>query len=193
MVEAMVLRIDRRLLDYQAFYCEENVWRLLAREELDGRRAWAVIVSSQSGHFVALRQKAGRHADGLVCWDYHVFAVFDDAGGTRLALDLDSDLPFPCPLGRYLDESFPSRAPVPPHFRLVDAAEYLAGLVSDRSHMRSPDGSYTAPPPPWPAPGGDKPTTFLSWTDISSTSPGTLYDLSQMSAFAGGKIGHGRG
>jgi hypothetical protein len=176
------------LLDYQAFYCEENVWRLLARAELDGRRAWAVIVSSASGHFVALRQKAGRHADGLVCWDYHVFAVVDDADGTRLALDMDSDLPFPCPLVRYLDESFPALLSLPqlPHFRLVEGAEYVAGLVSDRSHMRGPDGDYTAPPPPWPAPGGDRPSTFAAWIDLASDGPGTLVDLAKMRTFARG-------
>jgi hypothetical protein len=181
-----VLNIDRRLLDYQAFYCEENVWRLLARKELGDRRAWAVIVSSQSGHVVALRQKAGWRADGFVCWDYHVFAVVDDADGTRFALDLDSNLPFPCPLGHYLDESFPQLPSVPqqPQFRLIEGAEYLASLASDRSHMRSSDGNYTAPPPPWPAPGGGQISTLMSWIDVSSKSVGILYDLAKMRAFA---------
>jgi protein N-terminal glutamine amidohydrolase len=180
-----VLSIDRLSLDYQARYCEENVWRLLARGELAARRAWAVIVSSQSGHFVALRQRAGRPGDGLVCWDYHVFAVVDDLDGTRFALDLDADLPFPCPLARYLAESFsPMRHPRPrPIFRVIAAADYLAGLASDRSHMRKPDGSYLAPPPPWPAPGIGKSNTLMAWIDVSSNSPGVRYDLAQMGAF----------
>jgi len=183
-----VLSIDRFSLDYQARYCEENVWRLLARSDLEARRAWAVIVSSQSGHFVALRQRAGRPGDGLVCWDYHVFAVVDDADGTRLAIDLDSDLPFLCPLARYLAESFPAmreprRLPI---FRVIAAADYLAGLASDRSHMRKPDGSYVAPPPPWPAPGEGKSNTLMAWIDVSRNSPGALYDLAQMLDFAAG-------
>ena len=41
-----MLSIDRLSLDYQARYCEENVWRLLARSELEVRRSSAVIVSS---------------------------------------------------------------------------------------------------------------------------------------------------
>jgi hypothetical protein len=181
-----VLSIDRLSLDYQARYCEENVWRLLAHSQLEARRSWAVIVSSQSGHVVALRQSAGRPGDGLVCWDYHVFAVVDDPDGTRLALDLDSDIPFPCPLARYLAESFPPmrqprRRPI---FRVIAAADYLTGLASDRSHMRKPDGSYFAPPPPWPAPGGGKRNTLLSWIDVSCNSPGARYDLVQMCAFA---------
>jgi hypothetical protein len=181
-----VLSIDRRSLDYQSCYCEENVWRLLARIELIACHSWAVIVSSQSGHFVALRQRAGRPVDGFVCWDYHVFSVVDDPGGGRLALDLDSDLPFPSPLERYLDESFPSMVstPLQPQFRLVEGTEYLAGLASDRSHMRRPDGSYTAPPPPWPAPRGEGPNTIMSWIDISLSSPGVLCDLAKMRAFA---------
>ena len=181
-----MLSIDRLSLDYQARYCEENVWRLLARSELETRRSWAVIVSSQSGHVVALRQKAGRPGDGLVCWDYHVFAVGDDADGTRLALDLDSALPFPCPLARYLAESFPpmrdpGRRPI---FRVIAAPDYLTGLASDRSHMRKPDGAYFAPPPPWPAPGKGKSNTLMAWIDVSCSSPGDLYDLTKMGAFA---------
>jgi len=181
-----VQHLDRLSLDYQARYCEENVWRLLAHSELAACRAWAVIVSSPSGRFVALRQRAGRPEDGLVCWDYHVFAVVDDPHGTRLALDLDSDIPFPCPLARYLAESFPPmhhprRRPI---FRVITAVDYLTGLASDRSHMRMPDGSYFAPPPPWPAPGKGKSNILVSWIDVTCDSPGVLYDLAQMRAFA---------
>jgi ribosomal protein S18 acetylase RimI-like enzyme len=185
-----VLRIDRLALDYQARYCEENVWRLLARSELAAHRAWAVMVSSLSGQFLALRQKAGRSEDGLVCWDYHVFAVVDDADGTRLALDLDSALPFPCPLGRYLAESFTPlrqlrrRSLTQPIFRVMTAADYLTDLASDRSHMRKPSGAYFAPPPPWPAPGDGKSNTLPSWIDVSRDSPGVLHDLDHMVAFA---------
>ncbi|HEY5283186.1 MAG TPA: hypothetical protein VIM14_10390 [Polyangia bacterium] len=178
--------IDRLSLDYQARYCEENVWRLLARSEFAARRSWAVIVTSQSGHFVALHQRAGRPGDGLVCWDYHVFAVVDDPDGTRLALDLDSDLPFPGPLARYLADSFPPMRHPPrrPIFRVIAAADYLAGLASDRSHMRQPDGSYCAPPPPWPAPGKGKSNTLPAWIDVSCNAVGVLYDLPHMGDFA---------
>jgi len=184
-----VISIDRRSLDYQPFYCEENVWRLLGRDELAGHRAWAVIVSSRAGRLVALRQKAGRRAEGLVCWDYHVFAAVEEASGARLALDLDSALAFPCPLDRYVEESFPPMAitSVRPRFRVIAAADYLAQLTTDRSHMRSPDGRYTMPPPPWPAPGGGRSNTFLNWLDLSTGGPGKLFDLADMLAFAAGQ------
>jgi len=175
---------------YQARYCEENVWRLLAHPELEACRAWAVIVSSESHRYFALHQIAGRTGDGLVCWDYHVFAVAEETDGTRFALDLDSDLPFPCPLKRYLVETFwPLRHQQPrPLFRLMTAADYLAGLASDRSHMRKPDGSYAAPPPPWAAPGEGKPNTLMSWTDVGSNSPGGLWDLKRLCDFATGEL-----
>lgn len=186
--EPMVLAsLVRRSLDYQPRYCEENVWRLLAHPALDGHRAWAVIVSSEAGHFFALRQSAGRSADGLVCWDYHVFAVVEERDGRRWVLDFDSQLPFPCLLTDYLVETFgPLGAqPAPPLFRLMSATEYLANLASDRSHMRNPDGTYLAPPPPWPAPSGNG-NTLRSWLDVTVSSPGLLLDLESLSTFARG-------
>jgi len=182
--DVRVLCFDRCSFDYQARYCEENVWRLLARGELKGRRAWAVIVASPTDFFVALRQRAGRSGDGFVCWDYHVFAVVHDPDDGRLALDLDSTLSFPCPLEAYLAETFPPlRHPYGrPIFRVMPAADYLAGLVSDRSHMRKSDGSPSAPPPPWPAPGDGKRNTLMAWIDVTAKSPGVLCDLVGMMA-----------
>lgn len=183
---AMALASLVRLsLDYQACYCEENIWRLLAYPALDGCRAWAVIVSSEAGHFFALHQSAGRAADGLVCWDYHVFAVVDETDGGRWVLDLDSDLPFPCLLTDYLVGTFVRLGPqpAPPMFRLITAADYLANLGSDRSHMINRDGSYLSPPPPWPAPTGEG-NTLMAWIDVTVGSPGILLDLDGLLAFA---------
>jgi hypothetical protein len=181
-----VLSIDRCACDYQPFYCEENVWRLLGRAELAGYPAWAVIVSSRVGRLLALRQKAGRRWDGLVCWDYHVFAVVEEPGGARLALDLDTDLSVPYPLARYVEESFPPMAesPAQPCFRVIAGTDYSTLLATDRSHMRKPDGSYRMPPPPWPAPGGAQSNTFLSWLDFSAARPGQIFERDEILAFA---------
>jgi protein N-terminal glutamine amidohydrolase len=178
----------RQSLDYQARYCEENVWRLLALPALGGRRAWAVIVSSEDGHFFALRQLAGRPTDGFACWDYHVFAVAESTDGKRWVLDLDSQLPFPCLFTEYLAETFvPLRhQPSAPMFRLISAGEYVTGLASDRSHMRTPGGTYLAPPPPWPAPGLGRENTLSSWIDVAAGGPGMVLDLESLCAFAAG-------
>ena len=179
---------ERANFDYQAYYCEENVWRLLARPEFTDVASWAVLVSNEARDVVTLRQSSGRFGDGLVHWDYHVFAVATEAVEGRLAFDLDSDLPFPCPLARYLEDSFPSGAQKGCHpvFRVMEGGEYLRSLVSDRSHMRRPDGSWIAPPPPWPAPGSGRGNVLLEWTDMGSRKPGTLYDMARMASFASG-------
>jgi protein N-terminal glutamine amidohydrolase len=185
-----VHRIERAGLDYQAYYCEENVWRLLARPEYSAMVSWAVIVSNALRDVVLLRQVAGRPLDGLVHWDYHVFAAVTDPIVGRLALDFDSELPFPSPLSRYLEDTFPRdvQKAYEPRFRVIRGGEYVAGLVSDRSHMRAADGSWVAPPPPWPAPGSGsgRQSDFMRWTDALARSPGALYDRARMTAFATG-------
>ena len=181
-------RIEREGLDYQPYYCEENVWRLLARPELSETANWAVIVSNSERKVICLRQRSGRLVDGLVRWDYHVFAVMADPIQGRLALDMDSDLPFPCPLPRYLASTFPSEVQraFAPRFRVVKGADYVALFVSDRSHMRRADGSWIAPPPPWPAPGSGsgRPSLLLHWTDMGRRTPGACYDSRRMASFA---------
>lgn len=182
--------IERDGLEYQPYYCEENVWRLLAKPELSEAATWAILVSNAAREVVCLRQRSGRLVDGLVRWDYHVFAVLTDPVQGRLALDMDSDLPFPCPLSRYLGATFPSdvQKPLAPRFRLLRGGDYVAHFVSDRSHMRRPDGSWIAPPPSWPAPGAGsgKPSLLVEWTDMGRRSPGTVLDVARMAAFAAG-------
>jgi protein N-terminal glutamine amidohydrolase len=183
-----VQRIERSGLDYQAFFCEENVWRLLARPEFAEMASWAVIVANLPRDVVLLRQLAGRPVDGLIHWEYHVFAVLAEPMAGRVALDLDSELPFPCALGRYLEDTFPEgvQRAFSPRFRVMRGSDYVRGLSSDRSHMRKADGSWLAPPPPWPAPGSlsGLPCDFMEWIDVGRRLPGVLYDAARMAAFA---------
>lgn len=186
-------RIERESLEYQAYYCEENILRALRRREFVEAATWAVIVSNANRDVIMMRQRSGRPVDGLVHWDYHVFAVYADPVMGRMALDPDSDLPFPCPLQRYLRDSFPDdvQRHVAPRFRVLRGSDYARDLVSDRSHMRRPDGSWVAPPPSWPAPGAGTglPSVLLEWTDIGRRSPGSVYDIDRMASFAAGSGG----
>jgi protein N-terminal glutamine amidohydrolase len=181
-------RIERAGLAYQAYYCEENVWRLLGRPEFAEIATWAVIVSNARRDVVLLRQLSGRPVDGLVHWDYHVFAVAAEPITGRVALDLDSELPFPCPLSRYLEDTFPEGLPhaSAPRFRIMRGSDYLRDFASDRSHMRRADGSWIAPPPSWPAPGmsSGRSSVLMDWTDVGRRQPGALYDAARMAAFA---------
>jgi hypothetical protein len=185
-----MLALDKAAVARVPFYCEENVWQLLARPELYGRRTWVLIASSRAKSVIVMRQRAGRPVDGLIRWDYHVLALVEDRQAGFLALDPDSDLPFPGPARAHVEASFPSgvQPALAPRFRLVEAAEYLGGLVTDRSHMRRPDGSWLAPPPSWPCPGEKRgtPSNLMEWIDMGRRKPGRLYDLPRLLAFLAG-------
>lgn len=179
--------------DYTPFYCEENVARLLARlisnPPLGKGHFWAVLVSNPAKAVAMLGQRAGRGDSGFVMWDYHAVALAkDDAGKSALVLDLDSLLDFPAPALRWAQASFPAeaKAQTRPFFRLVPAAEYVETLASDRSHMRRADGSWAAPPPPWPPFGRGRANNLFELLDMSRNLPGFVLDRDEFLAFCSG-------
>lgn len=138
---------------YQAFYCEENVFHLLAEPALAARRRFALFVTNPARQ-VAIWQQRLAASDEPVVWDYHVVAVTLGPAGVW---DLDSRLPSPTATDDYLRASFRDlptpRWPMAPQFRLVEHAELRTTFASDRRHMRAANGVFREPPPPWPAPG----------------------------------------
>ncbi|KAK5803865.1 hypothetical protein PVK06_031514 [Gossypium arboreum] len=74
-------------------------------------------------------------------------------GGTHLVWDLDSSLPFPCPLATYVSEtirpSFQLFSEFQRFFRVVYAPLFLRHFASDRRHMKDSEGNWTAQPPPY--------------------------------------------
>jgi hypothetical protein len=68
-----------------------------------------------------------------------------------------------------------------PQFRVVDADALLARFGSDRSHMRTHDGRYLHPPPPWPPPaapiGESNLLRFIDMTDDIAGHVASLADL----------------
>lgn len=134
---------------HQPFYCEENVFHLLAHSSLAGRRVAAVVASGPLGGFVMWHQRAARSPVAPLFWDYHVFVLAEDPWQIW---DLDSTLGMPVLAADYLRKSFRPGLPaeLSPVFRLVPASQYIAELASDRSHMRRPDGRFERPPPSWP-------------------------------------------
>jgi hypothetical protein len=111
-------------------------------------------------------QRAARSEDGYVCWDYHVIVIREAVGVTSSSssysssstevLDVDTRLPYPCPLDVYLGGSFPramrsdrgdpSSSRYRPYFRVVPADLFLKYFYSDRMHMFK-DGRWSSPPP----------------------------------------------
>ena len=158
---------------YSAFFCEENAL-LLCRALVERGRAplhelSVCFISNEARRAPVWCQTKGRPvAGGLVFWDYHVVVVQAAAGRDPLVWDLDSTLPFPCALARYAREALHEELWLPaadsrssalppelqPRFRVVPGALFARHFASDRSHMRLADGSWEAPPPPYPPVSG---------------------------------------
>ncbi|XVE75606.1 hypothetical protein DITRI_Ditri12bG0106700 [Diplodiscus trichospermus] len=105
-------------------------------------------------HIPLWNQKASNRADGVILWDYHVICIQRKKDGdtdSHLVWDLDSSLPFPCPLAAYVSEtirpSFQLFSNFQRFFRVVHAPLFLRHFASDRRHMKDSEGKWTAQPP----------------------------------------------
>jgi len=196
---AAMIPMDRESFDYMPCYCEENVWRLLARPELAARETWAVAVFSPDGLVPVRCQRRGSGPEGLVRWDYHVFALAKGDDGYTI-LDFDTTLGFPMPARDYLEAVFTdghgslgqrrgdgdgNRHHSKILFRVMEGGEYCRRLASDRSHMLGPDGNWLEPPPAWPAPGGCGAGSWplAGMIAPSEDGPGRLMDLAGLESF----------
>jgi protein N-terminal glutamine amidohydrolase len=164
--------------DYAPLYCEENIRRLCERREFKCPSAQVAIVSNPARRVHMRHQRSGAAPDGSVCWDYHVIGLRRGVTGWEV-WDLDSRLGVPAPALRYLGASFVDPDREPPLFRIVDAETYARELRSDRSHMRRADGSWTAPPPPWPPPLGRGGVGLWSFVDMETASLGQVVSLDE--------------
>jgi hypothetical protein len=97
---------------YTACYCEENALLLARRLRASGAAPaallWVVFISNPPRAVPLLCQRASSRPDGLVVWDYHALVVEGPHDGLRArAWDLDTVLPFPCPLEDYAAAALP--------------------------------------------------------------------------------------
>lgn len=164
-------------LDYQPWWCEENVWRLSQRSRHAGSAA--IFVSNAHRQVALWSQRAGRPGDGLCVWDYHVVLLSDGC-----IWDPDCSLGAPLPLESWLEASFPHGDAVPPRFqprfRVVPRADFHRVFASDRSHMRAEDGSWLQKPPPWPRIGDGM--TLFDLVGTVAPGAGDCCDLSALPA-----------
>jgi hypothetical protein len=96
-------------------------------------------------------QRASKTPETVILWDYHVILLQATHDHQLLIYDLDSVLPYPCPLHDYVEYSFPHPDTLPAEYaplaRVIPAESFLRNFFSDRSHMRLPTGGWSAPPP----------------------------------------------
>lgn len=161
--------------EYAPFYCEENVLRLCPSL---GREAFAVLVTNAGRRIEMLRQQAGGHGNATVRWDYHAFAM--SRRERWMVWDFDTTLAWPTPASEYLLLSFVRRTQEAPLFRVVAAGDYARQFRSDRSHMRRPDGTWSATPPPWPPADGTGGVRLAELLDPASPCLGEVLTLRAM-------------
>ncbi len=173
-------------MQYQAYYCEENVWHLCQEPSVGSGPRLAVVISSL-GRVCPIWQQRASPADGQpVLWDYHVI-LLHRAQQTWEVWDLDTLLGMPRKASEYISLSFLPPGQLSPDFepcfRVMDADQYRNVLSTDRSHMRDDQGHWQAPPPAWKAPfetsrGMNLPRMW----DMEDDFCGTLMDLATFRA-----------
>ena len=102
-------------------YCEENVWRLAYRKLYHQRHTakttkacsyHVVFVSNPKACVPMFEQLAAANRETPVFWDYHVILlnsdVDDSATPEAQVFDIDSHLPHPCRLEKYMKMVFPN-------------------------------------------------------------------------------------
>jgi protein-tyrosine-phosphatase len=173
------LAAERGLVPYQPYWCEENVWQLLA-DERPGR-ASAVFISNPTRSVALWGQRAALVDGTPVVWDYHVVVLVEGDGPSEIH-DLDCTASRRLPAARWIEVSFPVVDALPPElqprFRVVEGARYREQLASDRSHMRGEDGSFRSRPPPWPPiDAGGTQSNLARFIDTLESWEGEVYDL----------------
>ena len=168
---------------YHPFYCEENAWWLATGPQLAAYERWLVFVTNAGRTCPMWCQRAAR--EGPVVWDYHVIVIARLPDGLCV-FDLDTTLGFPVALPRYLEASFPDggrwSTSYAPLFRPIASAVAETQFASDRRHMRTAEGGWQAPPPPWaPIQGIEAPLHNLDrWLDVGATDDGPSLSLQQL-------------
>lgn len=171
----------RRARAYAPYFCEENVWRLLADGALPEPGA-AVFVTNRARTVAVWGQRAA--ARDPIVWDYHVVALLPHRGEI---VDLDDRERAVWPLAPWLAHAFrePVERELRPLFRIVPAGALLATFSSDRSHMRDAAGRWQQPLPPWPAPF--RPAlgmTLPRFLDLDDAIAGEVTDAAGLRSFA---------
>ena len=165
---------------YHARYCEENIWWLCQQPEFADSQV--MVIAALAEYFPMLCQRAAGLPEQPLLWDYHVVLLWPTQNQTYL-VDFDTFLAFCTPIADYFQRSFLAETRLKPQFiplfRVLQARDYVRVLRSDRSHMKTPTGWLT-PPPPWPAISPHD-NNLHQLTDMTDHHYGRIYTASELS------------
>jgi protein N-terminal glutamine amidohydrolase len=164
---------------YQPFYCEENIWLLAQDPRCGTGERLVVLITGTNAHVAMWHQKPADTPGEPLLWDYHVVLLARNPGWE--VWDFECDLGMPMAANAWMAACFPHQDRLPtrhrPRFRVMPAAEYVATLRSDRSHMRDGNGSFVKAPPPWKPPGSGLDSNLVRFVDLRQTFVGEIVDL----------------
>eukprot|EP00756_Hemistasia_phaeocysticola_P044112 Hpha_TRINITY_DN17706_c0_g1::TRINITY_DN17706_c0_g1_i1::g.46366::m.46366/K21286/NTAQ1; protein N-terminal glutamine amidohydrolase len=201
----MACRVPARgVVGYTRCYCEENVHRLITHMLQQGGSPsewYAVFLSSLSAS-AAKVPKYGPWASAVplstgrshIVWDYHVVGLHTPADSPPQVFDHDSELGWPVQFDVWVEKQLlmpwrVDRRGLGVRFRVCRSDEYLSVFASDRGHMKTPDGRFQSPPPPYqcirPQVKDAPHMNLASFINMASSDvPGEVMDLPGLSAFA---------
>lgn len=188
--------------EYCAYYCEENVVRLIQTilvksNEFDERFAslnqqlYAVFISNENESVPFWNMRNATSSRDPLVYDYHVIAVcVDKRDRTANVLDLDNAVGLQTKWDQYRNDVLRSDTQLPARmrrkYRVVPAKTLLETFSSDRSHMiDSKTGKWKATPPTWP-PIQAKPNAnnlFSEFVNMNSTDIGTVMNEKEFQQF----------
>jgi protein N-terminal glutamine amidohydrolase len=164
---------------YQACYCEENIWHLCQEPQFQLRQPSAVFISNDRRATPVWHQQAAPDGEPVI-WDYHVVLLARGAPSWEV-WDLDTTLGMPVPAKVYAEQALAvGRLPDlwAQRLRVVAAERFVATFGSNRSHMRTPEGQWSAPPPPWGLIGAGT-NNLLDFVDMDSDAAGEVLSAAQ--------------
>lgn len=171
---------------YTQYFCEENIWQLLADARFADREAYAVFITNRDQQVAMWAQRAALALGMPVVWDYHVVAAVRGTSGFEV-WDLDCTEGCPLPFVRWRERSFDAARQLPPKlrplFRVVRADDFRRRFSSDRAHMRGDDGAFVEPPPYWePIGASEEPPNLHRFLDLDTPFVGEVLDLAGLSS-----------
>ena len=93
-------------IDYQAYYCEENIWRLCQQPQLQVHKSEVVFISNPRRTCALWYQRAAPYPTEPVVWDYHVILLTQTPDNIWQVWDLDTLLGCPLQAEDYFSMTF---------------------------------------------------------------------------------------